>query len=450
MKWNKVGDTQREKWEDALDLYEYAKQKGFIQMRLSGEFFAAYYHWLKIKTQQKGIVGIPVTCPRYHPDKGEFNNKKKCAACDAIFKSKFKNNKEEKDYKKALKKFTNSSKAYFFKAIIRNLQKKGKKCVRNVRITSTPVNTLKEFCDLALTDLTESLGKKRAKKIESQISPTHEKYGFDFMIKYNKNAKTPSAAYTVQYVGVTPLTTKEIKLLKKSKFSWTAVKPSDNDNIRDILSKSLLMSTTGSNDNDNDDEDDFNPSTADKERLLDFIDENEIISKKKAKKKNKKQLRKLVKKWIAENEDNDNNDNDNNDNDDSDDLEDMNKKQLLEYADENDIKLTKKQKKFKETKLRKLIEKLSEEDDNDDAVLEDNDNDNNDNDNNDNDDNDNDDEDEDDEDEDEPDFDSMNKKKLVAFCKENNIKLPKKSKIKAASEKKFRKWVVGKYDDVQF
>ena len=123
MKWDDVQDQEsrsRQRWEDELGLYLYGKKKGFKRMRLMGDPVAAYYHWIRIRTQEGKTVSVPVTCPKFDPLSGKFRKKKKCLACMIIVNLPDYDIKDK--VKDGIKKRLRSSRVYFSNAIIRGLQ----------------------------------------------------------------------------------------------------------------------------------------------------------------------------------------------------------------------------------------------------------------------------------------------------------------------------------------
>lgn len=461
MLWSKVKDTEtrtRERWEEKLNLYNYKKSKKFERFRLVLEPIAAYYHWIKIRTQAGKTVGVPVTCPRHDPATGEFRKNVKCSACDRMFEI-----NGMKNQKKAgvLKKRINNSRVYFSKAIVRRLQKLGKKYVRNIRLTSSTSSDLLELTDLALTNIADKYGRRVAKKAEKDLDLSHPKFGFDFLIKFNPKSKTPAGMYSVQFVGVTPLTKSELRAIGRRQINPKVVKPSDDGNIQELLAKGGLLKISDTNPEDSngdfsaDIDTDVDLDNMEKDELLEWIAENDLEDEfplKKLKRIPEARIRKLLVAYLESLEEEEGEDDLYDDIDDDDlgdedepDLEDMDKKELIAFAKENDIGLSAKAKKVSEARLRKFIEKkleelAAEEDDLEDEddleegddFFEDEDDDEGD-----------DFLDEDEDGEEEPDFESMDKRELIAFAKENDIRLKRSD---ATSMAKLRKKIEDEYD----
>jgi len=424
--WKKVGDLENRdkgRWDEALNLYDY-KSKGLTKMRLVLEPITAYKHWIRIKTQQKGIVWIPVTCPKFDPETGEFydtskgkNKKKNCTTCT----TKFDKNISDKKKKACMR----DQREYFSKAIIRKLQTKGKKFVRNVRLPSSVAASINEQADFALANLIDQYGKKRAKKIEDMLTPSHDKYGYDVTIKYNPKSSKPATKYIVNFSGITPLTAKELKAIGKKAIDPKVVVPSSKAQMMDLLTKSGIFSS-GKKDDGEDNDVAEELETMDKEELLEYIEDNDIeVKKKVAKKMSEKKLRKAILAKLAESADEDEDDDDD-DSDDSDDNDsDDNDSDEDEDEDEDDDDDE---------------DDSDEDDDDDDDSDDDEDEDDDDDDSDEDDDDDDSDEDDDDDDDDdgEVDLEDMDRKELLAFAKENGLKL---GKTKGLSEKKVRKLV---------
>jgi len=226
MEWQTVKETEsrgRNRWEDELLLYNYKKKKGYTRMRLVGTPIAAYRHWIPLIKKDGTKVNVPITCPKFEPVEGKFLDKKKCKTC----KIQIDPNTPEKVLDRI-----RSNRTYYSNAIIRPLQKKGKKPVRRVRFPSSVAASILELADLALEVIKEKFGKAKAKKIEKLLDPANPKFGWDFLVKFNKNAKTPAQAYSVQFVGITPLTKKELKY-KFIKLDGSEVVPTSKADINE-------------------------------------------------------------------------------------------------------------------------------------------------------------------------------------------------------------------------
>jgi len=369
MEWQTVKETEsrgRNRWEDDLSLYNYKKKKGYTRMRLVGKPIAALRHWVSLIKKDETKVSVPITCPKFEPVEGVFLDKKKCKTCKIQM--------DPSTPEKVLGKIR-SNRTYYSNAIIRPLQKKGKKPIKRVRFPSSVASDILELADLALEVIKEKLGKTKAKKIEKLLDPAHPKFGWDFLIKFNKKAKTPAQAYSVQFVGITPLTKKELKY-KFKKLDGSEIVPTSKADSNGILKRSGILKRL---ERVKEKESDDDLSELNVKELLKFAKKEEITLSKKEKKLKKKKLRKLIEEKMEE-EDNDNdNDNDNDDNNDNDNDNDNDNND-----DDNDN---------------------DNDNDNDDNDNDDNDNDDNDNDNDDNDnDNDNDDNNDNDNDNDDDDW----------------------------------------------
>lgn len=366
MKWYKgdTGNFDRTRWDEPLDLYPLKKFTKYTRIRIVGDPIKVHTHWIKFySTFKEGLTQAGLVCPRMDPDLGEFRKNVECCGCDVAFTA-----PEGKKAQELKKKRFRTDISYYTKIIIRPFQKVNKKYVRNTRIPTSVYNAVSELSDLAFTAIKEKYGSKIATKFEKVFDPAHPKLGFDFMVKFNTNAKTPANAYSVQFVGITPLTAKERKAIGNPNIPGKIVKAASNENIRQLLTKANLIGLiegksskqddrVDDKDKDTDDEGDYTYEDImemDKDDLIEIISDMELSIKKPKLLPLKKLRNRVAEEMELDEEDTDEED------EESlssyiDKLDDMDKTELLVFIKKNNLDIPKPKAKTA-PKLRKLIE----------------------------------------------------------------------------------------------
>lgn len=252
------------------------------------EPFSAAFHWVTFRNAKGEKKRAPIICPSLDPKTGEYKKDSgKC--CKIIFSAP----------ETARKKAVNTQKPMYSPAIVRKLQKKSNKYVRWIKLPPSAVASILEQAELAIEAIEEQFSKKEAAEFSKNVNPAHEKYGFDFNIKYNVDAATPAGKYPVSFVGVTPLTSKEKKAVavfeKKMPDPNKVVEFSTEENMLSLLGKSALAKyMDGSNGSKA-----IDLSKMDKEELLEYI-EDEGVEVEMPLKKLKKKKAAVIRKQITE------------------------------------------------------------------------------------------------------------------------------------------------------
>lgn len=212
-------NNKREQLSDSVEVVKYPDDE-YGAYRFVGEPVLAAYHWFSTMRTPKGskkpkISHFSKACVGFDPASGEVNAEK-CPYCQLdnaprvearqnvidreLQQNEPRNAKPPTSTEKKLREWNGG------KHRIKDGPKKGGyTSARVLKVTPAIGNPVAE-----ITSLNKHKNKKTGEK--EAYGPNHTRYGFDVMIKYDKN-EAPAKMYSVQKGEVTPLTDEEKNIL---------------------------------------------------------------------------------------------------------------------------------------------------------------------------------------------------------------------------------------------
>lgn len=263
-------------------------------LRLIGQARRIAVHWIEIRKKDGGKARIPRLCLAYDSDNGTFNGK--CPYCETLGSSPriqtlsnvIDRDEQENPPRKIVKPQGKEKKLVkHFGEEVYLKESKESPSWTPIKLISLSTSAANKIVDLSDTNKRKMKdGKKKS------FGADHPKYGFDIVIKYDKN-REPANQYSVMKGDNTELTEEELEYLRwrldleKPKTLAEATLDAKQ------LYKNLVNKPDGSGDED-EDEDDDDSSSKKKKKKSDFDDtdfdddEDEGKSSKKSKKKSRR------------------------------------------------------------------------------------------------------------------------------------------------------------------
>jgi hypothetical protein len=253
------------------------KDKVWKKVRFIGETYAYAEAWIKIKTKTGKIVSIPKYSRDLNPETGEWEdngcpyraagvNFRVVYLCNAIDRA------EQDNEPRKRKEASKEEKALGFKV----MNSETWTPVRVAKVPSSVAQALQGYSETN-TKTNKKTGETKAYDI------SHQKFGRDIQIKYNKDASSPANTYQVDKMERTPLSDDEKEYLGWDIVSairdmWETKKDAQRE--WEKLSQQLV---DGENQKKAEE-----PLELDEDDAIDLEDMDEAPKKKKKKKKNKK------------------------------------------------------------------------------------------------------------------------------------------------------------------
>jgi len=207
------GQDRQPRMSDLVDMLEYDGTE-WSQVRLIGNPVSTMIHWLNIKTKKGKRVALRKVCLGFDPKTGKHDGDKcpYCSACENGARLERYTNVIERSLQENEPRKKRRPSGTELKTVMWNGHKH--RVVAGKKKGWTPVRVLKvtTLVGRKIAEIT-SLNRRTVNGERKVYGPTHPKFGFDMLIKFDKDAHSASEMYSVQKGDVCPLSIEERKLL---------------------------------------------------------------------------------------------------------------------------------------------------------------------------------------------------------------------------------------------
>lgn len=210
--WNSAKELRISDLVDMLDLSD----GEWHTCRMIGGSVVHKVHWITIKTKTGKVTRIPKKCLGFDPNKPEGHSGVECPYCSELSHNPSTEvyvNVIERDIQADAPRKPKPPTKYEMK---RREWNGGEWLMKETRGSGgwTAARVLRATSSLGtkIGELT-SLNSRKIKGKKKKFSPDHPKFGFDIILKYDKDCKTPANAYSVQKGDNTALEEEDLDML---------------------------------------------------------------------------------------------------------------------------------------------------------------------------------------------------------------------------------------------